>query len=63
MTAQLRALALPTRETDEGLAVSGSSVAQLQAIAASLAAQRQSDLVGLEIRPATLDDLLDELRP
>jgi hypothetical protein len=50
------------RTTDEGLALSGSSVAELQAIAAALATQRPNDLVGLEIRPATLDDLLDELR-
>jgi ABC-2 type transport system ATP-binding protein len=58
----LRATALQVRETDEGLAVSGSSVAELQAVAAALATQRPNDLVGLEIRPATLDDLLDELR-
>jgi ABC-2 type transport system ATP-binding protein len=58
----LRATALQVRTTDEGLAVSGSSVAELQAIAAALATQRPNDLVGLEIRPATLDDLVDELR-
>jgi ABC-2 type transport system ATP-binding protein len=59
----LRSTALEVRTTDEGLALSGSSVAELQAVAAALATQRPNDLVGLEIRPATLDDLLDELRP
>jgi ABC-2 type transport system ATP-binding protein len=59
----IRATALQVRTTDEGLAVSGSGVAELQAIATALATQRPNDLVGLEIRPATLDDLLDELRP
>jgi ABC-type multidrug transport system ATPase subunit len=59
----LRATALQVRTTDEGLAVSGRSVAELQAIAATLTTQRTNDLLGLEIRPATLDDLLDELRP
>ena len=59
----LRATALQVRTTDEGLAVSGSSMAELQAIAAALATQRPNDLLGLEIRAATLDDLLDELRP
>ena len=63
VTAQLRALALPTRETDEGLAVSGTSLAQLQSVAAALTASAPSDLLGFEIRTATLDDLLDELRP
>jgi ABC-2 type transport system ATP-binding protein len=62
VTAQLRALALPTRETDEGLAVAGTSLAQLQSVAAALTASAPHDLLGFEIRTATLDDLLDELR-
>ena len=59
----LRAMALPTRETDEGLAVAGTSLAQLQSVAAALTASAPHDLLGFEIRTATLDDLLDELRP
>lgn len=63
VTAELHEMALPTRETDEGLAVSGTSLAQLQSVAAALTASAPSDLLGFEIRTATLDDLLDELRP
>ncbi|NQW63314.1 MAG: hypothetical protein HQ461_10830, partial [Deltaproteobacteria bacterium] len=48
---------------EEGLAVSGTSLAQLQSVAAALTASAPEELLGFEIRTATLDDLLDELRP